>query len=474
MDAHTIRRLVDELWTRSALPSLAEFVRIPALSPLYDASWAANGHLQAATEHVGAWIKARALPGARIEALTLEGRSPLLIADIPATAGAAARNAGTVILYGHLDKQPPLDGWSAGLEPWKPVLRDGRLYGRGAADDGYSGYAATTALEAVRAAGGEHARTVILLETCEESGSTDLPAYLSLLSERLGDVSLLVCLDIGGIDYERLWLTDSLRGLVQLTVTARVLETPQHSGLAGGIVPDPFRILRHLLDRVEDAASGEIKIPAMHVALPPERRTAARDAAALAPGLIAGRFPMVAPLPAADADDAELLLNNTWRPALTVTGAAGLPRPADAGNVLHSAASLKLSFRVPPTADAPAALAALEKTLTRDVPAGAKVELSDRLTMNGWAAPAPAPWLRAALARVGAEVFGRPHAVLGCGGSVPFMELLGRRYPNADFLATGVLGADSNAHGPDEWLNIAFAQRVTEAVAHILDAHARK
>lgn len=474
MDAHAIRRLVDERWTRSALPSLAEFVRIPALSPMYDASWAANGRLQAAAEHVGAWITSRALQGARIETVTLEGRSPLLLADVPATAGAVARDSGTVILYGHLDKQPPLDGWSAGLEPWEPVLREGRLYGRGAADDGYSGYAATTALEAVRAAGGEHARTVILLETCEESGSTDLPAYLSMLSERLGEVSLVVCLDTGGIDYERLWLTDSLRGLVQATLTVRVLETPQHSGLAGGIVPDPFRVLRHLLDRVEDSASGEIKIPEMQVALPGERRAAARDVAELTTGLITGRFPLVARMTTADTDEAELLLNNTWRPTLTVTGAAGLPRPADAGNVLHPAASLKLSFRVPPTADAEAALTALEKTLTTDIPAGAKVELADQLTMNGWAAPALAPWLRTALARVGAEVFGRPHAAVGCGGSVPFMELLGRKYPNADFLATGALGADSNAHGPDEWLNIAFARRVTEAVAHILDAHARK
>jgi acetylornithine deacetylase/succinyl-diaminopimelate desuccinylase-like protein len=471
MDQRKVREAVVSGWTDQVLPSLAGLVEIPALSPTFDASWQASGHLRAAVDHVRAWIAARGLPGAQLDIVELAGRSPLLLVDVPATPGAVG--LGTVLLYGHLDKQPPVGGWSAGLGPWQAVFRDGRLYGRGAVDDGYAGYAATTALEAVQAAGGDHARAVLLLETGEESGSPDLPAYLEHLGARLGDVTFVVCLDAGGGDYERLWLTSSLRGLVQATVTVRVLETAQHSGLASGIVPSSFRIMRALLDRVEDATTGEIRLGEMTVTVPAERLAEARAAAAAGPGAVQRRYPLVEGAQPVSSDDVELILNNTWRPTLSVIGAAGLPEPAMAGNVLRASTSLKLSFRIPPLADAKAARAALEKILTSDVPYGAQVELSDMAAENGWNAPAMAPWLDAALARASDRVFGAPHRSIGTGGSVPFMELLGRLYPRAQFLITGALGTDSNIHVPDEWLNIGFAQQVTEAVAHVLDAHAR-
>ena len=471
MDQSEVREAVVDRWTAQVLPSLAGLVEIPALSPMFDADWAAHGHLRAAVDHVRAWTASRGLPGARLEVVELPGRSPLLLVDVPATQGAADK--GTVILYGHLDKQPPVGGWSEGLGPWKAVIRDGRLYGRGSVDDGYSGYAATTALEAVRAAGGEHARAVLLLETGEESGSTDLPAYMEHLAGRLGDVTLVVCLDAGGGDYQRLWLTESLRGIVQATVTVRVLDSAQHSGLAGGIVPSSFRILRRLLDRVEDSATGEVKIAEMNVPIPESARTAAGQLAALGLGPYSRPFPLAAGVHPAGEDEVELILSNTWRPALSVVGASGLPEPAEAGNVLRAATTLKLSFRTPPGADVQAALAALEKALTVDVPYGAQVELGDLLAMNGWRSPEPAPWLVEALARIGQEVFGTPHGSMGIGGGIPFMDLLSRLYPQAQFVVTGALGSDSNMHVPDEWLNIAYAQQVTEAIAHFLDAHAR-
>jgi acetylornithine deacetylase/succinyl-diaminopimelate desuccinylase-like protein len=466
-----VREAVVSGWAGQVLPSLAGLVEIPALSPAFDASWAANGQLQAAVDHVRDWIASRELPGLRCEAVALAGRSPLLLVDVPATPGGAGR--GTVLLYGHLDKQPPAGGWSDGLGPWQAVLRDGRLYGRGAVDDGYAAYAATTALEAVRAGGGEHARAVLLLETGEESGSPDLPAYLEHLAGQLGEVTFVLCLDAGGGDYERLWLTSSLRGLVQATITVRVLQRPQHSGLASGIVPSSFRILRQLLDRVEDSATGQVKLREMNPAIPAESRAAARAVAALDPGAMRRRYPLAEGMVPASDDDVELSLNNTWRPTLSVIGAAGLPELAQAGNVLRASTSLVLSFRIPPTADAKAARAELEQILTTDVPYGAQVELSNLAAENGWSAPPMAPWLTAALDRVGETVFGQPHRTKGAGGSVPFMELLGRLYPQAQFLATGALGTDSNMHVPDEWLNIGFATQVTEAVAYLLDAHAR-
>jgi acetylornithine deacetylase/succinyl-diaminopimelate desuccinylase-like protein len=293
------------------------------------------------------------------------------------------------------------------------------------------------------------------------------------LGGRLGDVTFVVCLDAGGGDYERLWLTSSLRGVVQTTVTVRVLETAQHSGLASGIVPSSFRIMRELLGRLEDSATGEVKLAEMTVTIPAERRAEAEAAAASDPGAAKRLYPLVEGMQTVSNDDAELILGNTWRPTLSVIGAAGLPDPAIAGNVLRAWTSLTLSFRIPPVADAKAARAALEKILTTDVPYGAKVELSDLVAENGWNAPVVAPWLDTALRQVSDRVFGTPHRSIGIGGSVPFMELLGRLYPGAQFLITGALGMDSNMHVPDEWLNIGFAEQVTEAVAHILDAHAR-
>jgi acetylornithine deacetylase/succinyl-diaminopimelate desuccinylase-like protein len=466
-----VRETVVSGWADRVLPSLSGLVEIPALSPAFDASWAANGQLQAAVDHVRDWIDARGLPGAKSEIVQLEGRSPLLLVDVPATAGAEDR--GTVLLYGHLDKQPPVGGWAEGLGPWTPVHRDGKLFGRGVVDDGYSAYAATTALEAVLAAGGEHARAVLLLETGEESGSPDLPAYMEHLAGRLGDVTFVVCLDGGGGDYQRMWLIDSLRGLVKLTVTVTVLESAQHSGLASGIVPSSFRILRQLLDRVEDAATGEILLPEFNAPIPAESRAAAETLVALDPGGVRRLYPVVPGLRLGADDEVELILNNTWRPTLSVTGAAGLPEPAQAGNVLRTSTSLTLSLRTPPRADAKAAGQALVQALTTDVPYGAAVEISDFAAENGWNAPAFAPWLSAAMDSASDRVFGAEFGRLGIGGSIPFMEMLGRRYPGAQIVVTGALGADSNAHVPNEWLDVGFAQRITEAVAHLLDAHAR-
>lgn len=476
MEQDIVRTSVERSWSDEVLPSLEGLVTIPALSPAFDAQWDEHGQLRAAVNHVRSWIGTRGLPGAVSEVVKLPGRSPLLLVDVPATAGAADgahEDRGTVLLYGHLDKQPPVGGWADGLGPWTPVFRDGKLFGRGVVDDGYSAYAATTALEAVLAAGGEHARTVLLLETGEESGSPDLPAYMEHLAGRLGDVTFVVCLDGGGGDYQRMWLIESLRGLVKLTVTVNVLASAQHSGLASGIVPSSFRILRQLLDRVEDAATGEIRLPEFNAPIPAESRAAAETLVALDPGGPKRMFPLLPGVsPVAD-DDVELILNNTWRPTLSVTGAAGLPEPAQAGNVLRTGTSLTLSLRTPPLADAKAAGQALVNALTTDVPYGATVEISDFAAENGWHAPAFVPWLSAAMDSASDRVFGREYGRLGIGGSIPFMEMLGRRYPGAQIVVTGALGADSNAHVPDEWLDVGFAQRITEAVAHLLDAHAR-
>ncbi|WP_197319625.1 M20/M25/M40 family metallo-hydrolase [Saccharomonospora sp. NB11] len=470
VELESVKNSVRRMWADDVLPSLSTLVSIPALSPAFDPDWAETGHLAAAVDHVRAWFTERDLPGATVDVVSLPGRSPVLLLDVPATEG--AEDKGTVLMYGHLDKQPPVGGWSEGLGPWTPVVKDGRLYGRGSADDGYAGYAAVTALTAVREAGGSHARIVVLLETGEESGSPDLPAYLDHLADRLGRVSLVVCLDSGGNDYERLWLTTSLRGLAQVHVTVRVLETAQHSGMASGVVPSSFRVLRMLLDRLENSETGEITLAECNVEIPPNRIAEAKQTVEAVPGSIIGTTPWHGSTKPVSSDEMELLINNTWRPSLSIIGASGMPEPADAGNVLRTSTTLALSFRLPPTADSQAALEAITKALTTDVPYDATVELSGVEAADGWNAPEPAPWLTAALQRASDEIFGKPWGNVGLGGSIPFMGLLGEKYPDAQFVVTGALGPDSNAHVPDEWLHLDYAQQVTETVATVLDAHA--
>lgn len=472
VDNALLRTTVSQAWDAEILPSLAELVKIPAVSLVFDENWESSGHLDAVVEHVRGWLVARDLPDATAEILRLPGKSPVLLFDVPASEGVPG-DTGTALLYGHLDKQPPVGGWSDGLGAWAPVVRDGRLYGRGAADDGYSGYAATAAIEAVRAAGGRHARCVVLLETGEESGSPDLPAYLERYADRLGQVSLVVCLDSGGEDYDRLWLTTSLRGLVSTTVTVRVLESGQHSGLVSGIVPSSFRILRHLLERIEDSATGEILLPEMHGETPPERQAEIKAMVDVAPGTARTAFPLVDGMRPVSEDDYELMMNNSWRPTLSVIGAAGFPLPADAGNVLRPETTLTLSVRLPPTAKPKVALEALERVLTTDVPYGAHVSLTRSETGPGWNAPPTAQWLQSTLDSLSESVFGgNQWQTVRLGGSIPFMAMLAEAYPESQFVVTGALGTDSNAHVPDEWLHLDQAKRVTEAVALILDAHA--
>jgi acetylornithine deacetylase/succinyl-diaminopimelate desuccinylase-like protein len=469
-----LRSEVERTWDAEILPSLSELVKIPAVSVVFDAKWAENGHLDAAAEHVRDWLAARDIPGATVEILRLPERTPVVLMDVPASEGMPA-DGGTVLLYGHLDKQPPVGGWSEGLGPWTPVIRGDRLYGRGAADDGYSGYAASAAIEALQAAGGRHARCLVLLELSEESGSPDLDAYLEAYRERLGDISLVVCLDSGGQDYERLWLTTSLRGLVSTTVTVQVMEGGQHSGSASGIVPSSFRIMRQLLDRIEDSATGEILLPELHGEIPPERDAEMKALADLAPGAAKAAFKLVDGMSAVSDDDYQLMVNNSWKPTLSIIGADGLPAPEDAGNVLRPFTTLKLSFRLPPSVDPKAALAAVERALTTDVPYGAKVTLSAPEEGPGWNAPPTAPWLQNALDAVSESVFGgNQWLTMRLGGSIPFMGALAEAYPNAQFIVTGALANDSNPHVPDEWLHIPHAKRVTESIAHLLDAHAHQ
>ncbi|MDH3681106.1 MAG: M20/M25/M40 family metallo-hydrolase [Acidimicrobiia bacterium] len=467
--------LIATTWRDDLIPQLCQYIEIPALSPAFDPDWATSGHIEDAVAHVREWMAARPLEGMTVQVQRLEGRTPLIVAEVEPY-GPDGRDGPAVLLYGHLDKQPEMEGWRDGLGPWKPVLDGDRLYGRGGADDGYAAYASMTALEAVQRSGGSHGRCVVLIEASEESGSPDLPAHVSELTDRLGDVDLVICLDSGCATYDTLWLTTSLRGLVDGTLTVTILTEGVHSGGASGPVPSSFRIMRQLLDRIEDAATGAVLVPEATVAIPDHRVDEAAAMAALLGGGDEGageRFPLV-PGARTTCDGAEALLASTWKPTVSYVGADGLPPTAKAGNVLRPMTAIKISLRLPPTADPAAAQIALRARLTDDPPYGATVTFGRSEAAPGWNAPALEPWLRAALDEASASVFGGPVQLMGEGGTIPFMGMLGDRFPAAQFVITGVLGPGSNAHGPNEFLHLAYAEQLTSVIANTLDAHASR
>ena len=403
-----------------------------------------------------------------LEIVRLPGRTPLLYFDVAGN-GSTDR---TVLLYGHLDKQPEMTGWQPGYGAWDPLYRDGKLYGRGGADDGYAVFAALAALRALHAQHVPHARCVGIVETCEESGSYDLPAYLEVLAPRLGRVDFVIGLDSGCGDYERLWATTSLRGLVGGVLSVDVLTEGVHSGDASGVVPSSFRIARALLERIEDSASGRVLPAPFHAPIPAARIEQTRDAAEILGDLVIRKYPFAASTQPMTGDRVEALLNRTWRPALSITGADGLPPVADAGNVLRPRTSLKLSMRLPPTVDADEATRTLKQLLEADPPHGATVRFESESAATGWNAPPGAPWLERALDEASSRIYGKPAAAMGEGGTIPFMQMLGRHFPDAQFLITGVLGPHSNAHGPNEFLHVPYAKKLTGCVAAAIVAHA--
>jgi len=459
---------IAQFWDDAIVPSLVEYIRIPAKSPHFDKAWASNGHIDAAVELAASWCRKHAVPGMKLEVVRLPGRTPVLFIEIPGT------GKGNVLMYGHLDKQPEMVGWRDGTGPWTPVLADGKLYGRGGADDGYAVFASLAAIKALQEEKRPHGRISVLIECCEESGSGDLPAYFEALAKRIQEPELVIGLDSGCGNYDQLWSTTSLRGLVNGVLTVEVLTEGVHSGDASGVVTSSFRIARMLLDRIDAADSGIVKHSAFHAQIPPERSNQARRAAEVLGEEIWRKFPFTPGGQPMQADLADLVLNRTWRPFLAVTGADGLPAPTNAGNVLRPQTKLVLSLRLPPTVKAESAAKQLKAILETDPPYGARVTFESGHAGSGWHAPQSQQWLAKALDAASMAHFGKPAMYMGEGGTIPFMGMLGAQFPQAQFLITGVLGPHSNAHGPNEFLHLGYAKRLTACVADVLAAHAGK
>ena len=460
-------------WDRDIVAQLTEYIAIPSKSPGFDANWAQHGHIDTVLRNAAAWVEAQKVEGLRLEVVRLEGRTPVLFFELDATKAGSTQ---TVMMYGHLDKQPEFNGWRKDLGPWTPKYEDGRLYGRGAADDGYAVYASIAAIQALKAQQVAHPRIVGLVETCEESGSYDLLPYIDALRSRLGDVGLVVCLDSGAGNYDQLWLTTSLRGMASGTLKVEVLTEGVHSGDASGLVPSSFRIMRQVLDRLEDSKSGRLLPASFHCEVPAERLAQARATAAILGDEVTRRFPwahydcdgaQTSVLPTTT-DRVQALINRTWIPTLSVTGAEGFPALADAGNVLRPYTAFKLSLRLPPLVDAAKAVQEMKTLLEDNAPYQARVTFQCHEGATGWNAPATAPWFERALNAASQAYFGAPCGYIGQGGTIPLMSMLARGFPQAQMMVCGVLGPKSNAHGPNEFLHVPYAKKLTAAVAKMM------
>ncbi len=485
LDSAEASALIESRWQSRILPELQRYIEIPAKSPAFDPDWAVHGHLEAVLRQAADWVQAQAVEGLTLQVVrlqTAEGkpRTPVLFFEVPASSGTRGGNGPvsgqTVLMYGHLDKQPEFSGWRSDLGPWTPRLIDGKLYGRGGADDGYAVYASVAAIQALKAQGAAHPRIVGLIETCEESGSHDLLPYVDALRSRLGDVGLVICLDSGAGNYDQLWLTTSLRGMASGVLKVEVLTEGVHSGDASGLVPSSFRIMRQVLDRLEDSATGRLLPGSFHVEVPAERLAQAQATADILGDEVYRRFPWahhdcggstLFALPTTT-DPVEALINRTWRPTLSVTGAEGFPSLQNAGNVLRPYTAFKLSLRLPPLVDAAQAVQELKALLEDNAPYQARVTFVPEGAATGWNAPATSSWFEQALHASSQAHFGAPCGFIGQGGTIPLMNLLSQGFPKAQMMVCGVLGPKSNAHGPNEFLHVPYAQRLTASVAEVI------
>lgn len=468
MNHQETKKFIDHTWDSSIIPTLMEYIHIPNKSPIFDPKWKEHGHMDKAVKLIADWCKKQNVKDMHLKVVHLEGRTPVIFMEIPGDSDE------TILLYGHLDKQPEMSGWDSDLAPWKPVLKEDKLYGRGGADDGYAAFASLTAIKALQEQNIPHARCIVLIEACEESGSYDLPFYIDALATRIGTPDLVICLDSGCGNYDQLWMTTSLRGLVGGTLRIDVLKQGIHSGYGSGIAPSCFMVLRQLLDRVEDDKNGKIQLAELQVEIPSAREKQAAAAADILKETLYKAYPFVEGIKTVDDDNAELILNRTWRAALSVTGVDGLPALANAGNVTLPHLTVKLSMRLPPTCNTEIAAKAIKTALEKNPPFNARVQFDIEDTGSGWNAPIESPWLAKAANEASQTFFGKDAAYMGEGGSIPFMGMLGKKFPQSQFLITGVLGPKSNAHGPNEFLHIPMGKKLTACVAHVIAEHFKR
>ena len=464
MKIDTLEKDINDFWDVNILPTLTEYIKIPNKSPAFDPDWKQNGYMHDVLELAKKWVEKFQPEGSIIHIDEGGDKTPMIIVEIP------GEREGNILMYGHLDKQPEMEGWKDDLGPWTPVFRDNRLYGRGGADDGYALFASLGSILSLKNQGAKLPRIVVLIEFCEESGSPDLPYYMDKFAETIGDVDLVICLDSGAGNYDQFWSTVSLRGMISCNLKVEVLNEGVHSGNASGMVPSSFRLIRQLISRLEDEVSGEILIPELHADIPNHRYAEAEKMASALNGDF-GSFPWHNATSPMTKNSIDGLIGRTWKPTLSVVGSGGIPSIQNGGNVLRPYTELKLSFRLPPTVNCNIAMDAVDKVLNNDPPNNASVTIDWDEPANGWNAPKLSEWLENAIEDASQSFYSKAAMAMGEGGTIPFMAMLGEQFPAAQFVVTGVLGPNSNAHGPNEFIHIPFAKKLSASIAFILNRY---
>ena len=461
IDFTRLSEYIDKQWDESALPSLCDFIEIPALSPSFDADWEENGYLDAAIETFVSWVKSLPLEKTTISVHRLKNRSPLLLITIEGDV------SNEVLFYSHLDKQPEATGWSEGKGPWKPVIEDGWLFGRGSVDDGYGGYAGILSVLGLQEQGISHPTCRFLIETGEESGSPDLELYLDELKSQLGTPDLVIVLDTGGIDYDRLWVTQSLRGIVAGTLSVKVSSVGVHSGHGSGVMPSSFRLARQLLSRLEDENTGEILPEWLHLKINDEMKKTCSEIVKMK-GDEMKDFPLLEGVKKQVEDPLDIFMTMNLKPSLSIIGADGIPPIESAGNVLRTNTDLKISIRTPPGIDASTVANKVQKLFEENPPNGAHVTAKMTEVADGFLSPKLPEAISSALEEACKEFYGKNSMSLFIGGTIPVMAMLQSRYSDSKFIITGAGGPGGNAHGPDEKLHISTAKKVTKCMSSVV------
>ncbi len=464
MKTEQLQSYLDQFWDNEITPTLTEYIKIPNKSPAFDPDWEKTGHMEKVLNLAVKWTEKHRPKESTLHIKRLDGRTPVIMVEIP------GEREGNILMYGHLDKQPEMEGWNEGFGPWEPVMKDDKLYGRGGADDGYALFASVCTVNALLDQGISLPRIVILIECSEESGSPDLPFYMDHCADVIGSPDLVICLDSGAGNYEQFWTTTSLRGLIGCTLRVDILKEGIHSGGGSGIAPSSFRLVREILSRLEDEDTGHIIVENLKVEIPEYRIKEIKAMVNVLGDEVYNTLPWVAGAGPITNDKVEMVMNNTWLPMLSVVAADGLPAVKDGGNVLRPYTTIKLSLRIPPTLDAKAAQNIVEELFTSNPPYGAAVSMEFEEPATGWEAPPLAQWLDDAIQHASETVYSKPALAMGEGGTIPFMSMLGEIFPEAQFVITGVLGPYSNAHGPNEFLHIPYAKKLTACVGMIIQA----
>jgi acetylornithine deacetylase/succinyl-diaminopimelate desuccinylase-like protein len=461
MDIVKTEAFVEENFEKNFVEPLSDFVRIPNLTPAFDPEYFTNGLNQQAIKFVKEYAESMKIDGLEFHHYEEEGMCPMVVMTYE---GSGAPN---VMVYGHLDKQPHMEGWREGTGPISPAIIDGKLYGRGASDDGYVPFAVLLAIKNAILQGQTLPRIALVLETEEESGSHDLVPLLEKCNKWIGTPDFCICLDSGALDYSTLWLTTTLRGMMAFNMKVSIAEGAVHSGISGGAIPETFRIANSLLDRLEDTTTR--RLPLFEVEIPDSFKEEAKHIAELQGEDMYKPFKFLEGCKAMNQDDlAELYLNVNWRPSLAVTGADGMPPISKSGNVVRPSTTLRVSIRLPPGLDSVKALATAEELLLKDVPHGAKVELLSKVTGDGWCMKELSEKTVKVLDQASNNFYGKSCGQYGIGGSIPFLKVLGDKYPQTEILALGVLGPEANAHAPNETLDLPYSKKFIMTLSHVL------